>query len=312
MLKIVGLFLTLCVFLSNACGPLEPTGTKDNQNETSPSTDSTKQDPQNRRDTKNEPNTNSPSLKPGNEPLKKRIDEKTLLEWIRKVDAQKTTWGCGNVQCGYAVVASRSDVDFFNPNDIANYPASVHLIFPNRQVKASVSKFVPALDSLRTEKYADGTEHFIVGALPSDLPAYLKRLGVKDAHHLALKSLSKMDFINEIMENVNKNRPLIAMSVVDPEKFLLHYVSLVGVSDDGNKVLILDTTGKDLERLMWADTDLFMKSLDTQSFINRLMNYMPMLEGIKGVAERFGIQITKIIPSDRIGTMGNFNLVSFK
>ncbi|MCA9508171.1 MAG: hypothetical protein KC505_07115 [Myxococcales bacterium] len=240
-------------------------------------------------------------------PLKKRIDDKTLLSWIGKVPQQETTWGCGNVSCGYAIVASGKNR--FDPNVLKEYPVSVHAVFA-KDVKPEIEKLIPSL-KLQTEVDKRGNEHFIVGAMPHSLPEYLAHHGAKGAHHIALDSLSKQDFIDEVLANVNKNRPLIVMQVVNPNEFTLHYLSVVGISNDFSKVLLLDTTGEAQKRLRWEDVDNFMKSLNARSFKSNLNAMLPVLIGLLPLSETLGIKVVKLIDPKELNRLGNFNLISF-
>lgn len=195
------------------------------------------------------------------------INAAALKEAIDLVPAQVTPWGCGKHQCGHMQACAshgsdiiKMDLDYSTPE---NYPLAVNVGAELIKSLGVMGAFIP--------KDSEGT--FRVGATPHEIATYLNEcvLPISFAYEAETYSKDKLSagtLVNLIMDSVEKNMPILAYYVIDAQKFLMHIYALVGVNYAQDKILVLDTTGKGIDRLKMMDVEEFVKNMNASSIIN--------------------------------------------
>lgn len=216
------------------------------------------------------------------------LSPETLYQVVEAVPEQTVTWSCGLVQSNMARASAsialglpvdKEDVSKCNVK--GSYPLLVDIEATGivlTILKASGVK-VEDLDVI------DGKPHFRVGALPSNLPNYLNSKLPKgmQAMHSSSSTLSKAQLINVLQEQIRLGMPILVLYSVG--NLNLHYYSVVGYHESDNKFLVLDTSGKGIDRFRTFDADQFVAAMNITEFKELLkilvVTYLPLATATK-------------------------------
>jgi hypothetical protein len=239
------------------------------------------------------------------------LPKTTLFQIIEAVPEQgETSWSCGNIQSGLvrasASLAVSEPIDkasLSRCNIVDDYPLLVDIVLPE-SVKAL----------LKTAGYKlklDTDDHFRVGAVPHQLPAYLNsenRLPKSiRAKHVKKDTLTKDALLAEIDQALAIEMPLIALYVINADDMQLHYYGIAGYDKNKEDILLLETDGKGIDRLITKNIDSFLAHLDTKAFKKRVRTLQPVIEGAKLIYNVTG----KIPTISDLDGVGIYNLITF-
>lgn len=237
------------------------------------------------------------------------IDYNTLERMIQAVPEQTTLWGCGLHQCGHIVSCANHNGDgthklnlnYQEPND---YPLSVN-INPGK-LKLNIPGLI-----------TDEEGNFRVGPVPAEMADFINQQLPASCSFSAKAesnaSLSSADLIKIVRDNLALNMPTLVYYMVDANKKIIHFYSIVGVNDstDAPEFMVLDTKGVGIARLKKFSVEAFHKNMNTQSIVGFVKGLDQGLLGfmIRGLAA--SQKGSRIVSSSKLGLWENFSVIRF-
>jgi len=237
------------------------------------------------------------------------IHYNTLERMIQAVPEQTTLWGCGLHQCGHIVSCANINTDgthklnlnYQEPND---YPLSVNV--NPRNLKLNIPGLI-----------TDEEGNFRVGPVPTEMADFINQQLPASCSFSAKAesnaSLSSADLIKIVKDNLALNMPTLIYYMVDANKRLIHFYSIVGVNDgiDEPEFMVLDTKGVGSARLKKFSVEAFHKNMDNQSIVG----YVKSLDqGILGLMIRGLVASQKgsrIVSSSKLSQWENYSVIRF-
>lgn len=228
-----------------------------------------------------------------------------LFKIIEAVPEQTTTWSCGLVSSRVAQASSYLSMglpiqrqDVAQCNEVGDYPLLINVEIKRANLSLAQRLGLPL----------EGN-YFRVGAAPQNIPSWLDAQlaeGIR-AHYLGFDDLNAVQLKEMIDKSIAVEMPLLVLYVVDAARMTLHYVNIVGYGNNGNTLVILDTTGEGIKRMRRVSTEDFINSMDTVLFKQNLLNKIAAnKDQIEGYLESGELPNQSVIDG-----IGRYNLISF-
>ncbi|HXW53622.1 MAG TPA: hypothetical protein VEL47_05920 [Myxococcota bacterium] len=247
------------------------------------------------------------------------LSPEVLYQIIEAVPEQQTTWSCGLVQSSIARASASLALGLpIEHKEVAkcniklDYPLLIDRKIP-KSVVAVLTKGAKAKGFDLKFEDLGGEKYFRVGADPRALPDYLnenKKLPSQiRASYVGKQNLDKAALVAMVEENLKSGMPLMVLSIPNLEKFELHYYSIFGVNANKNEVMVLETKGKGLDRILKYDIDDFINKMDAEDFrmkAEELLNDPALIIGVKLLDPTF-----ELPPVQKIRSLPNYNMIKF-
>lgn len=248
------------------------------------------------------------------------LSPEQLFQIIEAVPAQTTTWGCGKVQSNMAkasasvalgLAVNKEDVQ--DCNEIGDYRLLVDVKFK----PDGMSFVLPLLNALAKRlgrvvplEKINGDNYFRVGALPKELAGFINKRIPKGmrAKSLEYPSLDRAKLMKLIKDSIAIKMPLITLNTTTSGT--LHYYSVIGYSNNGNDLLVLNTIDSDKgSRIESYETNDFLERMnvdDYKAFISSIAS------SIISVKDSIAAPGSKIPDESTLDELGTFNVVTFE
>lgn len=236
------------------------------------------------------------------------IEYKILEQMINDVPEQTTLWSCGLHQCGHIVSCANRNGDgshqlSFDYKEPADYPLSINL----NPIKLDLK--LPGL-------ITDEEGNFRVGPVPTEMADFInQKLPASYAYGAKAESSADLgaDRLMEIVKkNLSLNMPTLVYYVVDENKRLIHFYSIVGVNDSihAPEFMVLDTKGVGSARLKKLTAEAFHTSMNAGSIVGFVKDLDQKLGiFIRGLAARQ--QGSRLVSSHKLRQWENYSVISF-
>lgn len=238
------------------------------------------------------------------------IKPEILKKALDSVPEQTESWSCGKHQCGHvqtcAYYGSNEVPTDLCMNEPGKYPLAVDI---SAQFLNNFNKIIPI--KFPTDKEGN----FRVGATPHEMAYYindriLPKSYAYQAEAISNDELKVEDLAKLVRTNIDKNLPVLAFYVVDPNAKRMHIYSIVGIANNNQEVLMLDSHGKGFGRLKTMEISSLVANMNATpivTFVTNIDNLGSLINLRKMITDSGG----RVVCVPRLKAWKAYSLVTF-